>query len=118
MSDGIWTLLGLCAVALVPLTVLFLAFKPRPYRPPRGNSPSAMSEALREPPESSFREPRMPLPWEIPGEPERVSDHDETFGQWLERALRNIFVLNLYRLIPLMGIAAVLAAAVLIAIFS
>lgn len=60
----------------------------------------------------------MPFPWEIPGDPERVSNRDETFGQWLDRRLRNLFVLNLYHLVPLIGIAAVLAAVVLITLFS
>lgn len=115
---SLWTILGLTVVGLVPLAALFLFFKPRPYQPPKDTSPSAMGEALREPPESAFREPPMPLPWQIPGKAERVSNHDETFGQWMSRGMRNLFVLQLYSVIAALGVVVLILAAVLIAVFT
>jgi len=117
-DDSPWTILGLLAVALVPLAALFLFFKPRPYQRPKDTSPSAMEEVLREPPESAFREPPMPLPWQIPGKPERVSNRDETLRQWLGRGMRNLFVLQLYSVIAALGVVVLILAAVLIAAFT
>jgi hypothetical protein len=117
-DKSLWTILGLTAVGLVPLAALFLFFKPRPYQPPKDSSPSAMEEVLREPPESAFREPPMPLPWQIPGKPERVSNRDKMFGQWMGRGMRNLFVLQLYQVMAAIGVVVLILAAVLIASFT
>lgn len=90
IDDSLWTILGLSAVGVVPLAVLFLFFKPRPYQPPKDTSPSAMEEALREPPESSFREPPMPFPTPVPGQPEQYSQPDESFLEWLGQFAKGI----------------------------
>lgn len=90
IDDSLWTILGLSAVGLVPLAVLFLFFKPRPYQPPKDKSPSAMEEVLRESPERAFHEQSDPLPKPFPGQPEQSSQPDETFLEWLGQFAKGI----------------------------
>jgi len=90
IDDSFWTILGLTAVGLVPLAVLLLFFKPRPYQPPKDTSPSAMEEVLREPEEGTFREQPAPLPKPVPGQPEQYSQPDETFLEWLGQFVKGI----------------------------
>jgi len=90
IDDSLWTILGLSAVGIVPLAILFLFFKPRPYQPPKDNSPSAMEEVLREPPESAFHAQSDSLPKPVPGQPEQSSQPDETFLEWLGQLAKGI----------------------------
>jgi len=90
IDDSLWTILGLSAIGIVPLAAFFLFFKPRPYQPPKDNSPSAMEEVLREPPERAFREQSAPLPKPVPGQPEQYSPPDETFLEWLGQLAKGI----------------------------
>jgi len=115
IDDSLWTILGLSAVGVVPLAALFLFFKPRPYQPPKDTSPSAMEEVLREPPKRAFREPSMPFPKPVPGQPEQYSQPDESFLEWLGQVAKGILFQGLLEVSILL--AALFVIMVVIVLF-
>lgn len=118
IDDSLWTILGLSAVGIVPLAILFLFFKPRPYQPPqrqqplghgRGASGTAgkrLSGASRAASLADSRETREGI------QPRR--DIRAVDG----RGMRNLFVLQLYYVFAALGVVVLILAAVLIAAFT
>lgn len=129
MADGaggdIWSILMLAVVGIVPLAVLLLAFKPRPFKQPDncrdGGEASAMSEVLKDFPRALVMPPKLEYPWELPrkGGHDEDRPEDDTLGKLVWRRIRNGVVEELYMMIPLLiGVLALVVAVIVVAVFS